>query len=304
MKQVINDTISYIEEHIKDNLSVESISLEFGYSKHHFSRMFKQQMGLSLQNYIIDQKLTGAAKEILGNGKIIDIATDYGYETQTGFLKAFKKKFGYPPTLLAMVKTTEIIFKSEGGCVMTHEELYTELSNEISGRTDGKQNELINKAYLFAVQVHKDKKRHSGEDYVTHPLHVALILSKIGAPIESIILGIIHDCCEEDPDVTVKEVKKEFGDYYFQKMLKIKELNISSNLLSEVDIEMEENVVLVKLADRLHNMKTLKYTNKLKWRSRAEETINIFSPLAEKLGNTEIKAELDKLAIQVLSDDR
>lgn len=234
---------------------------------------------------------------------MMNIAVDYGYETQTGFLKAFKKKFGYPPTLLAMVKITEIIFSSEGGSIMTYEELYFELTEAISGRADEKQKELINRAYLFAVKAHKGRKRYSGEDYVTHPLNVALILSNIGSSIEAIILGIIHDCNEDDSNITLEEVKKEFGDYYFQKMVKIKELNISSNLLDEVDIETEENVILVKLADRLHNMKTLKFTDESKWKIRAEETINIFSPLAEKLGNTELKAGLDKLAIQFLNSN-
>lgn len=301
MKQIINDCLKYIDRHIEDDLTVDLIANNVGYSKYHFSRLFKEQMGSTIKEYIIEQRLICAARDIIDGTRILDVAVKYHYDTHTGFSKAFKKKFGYSPSLLYAMKITEIIFRSEGGNVMEPREVYKKLIELIGKNISDEQLKQVEKAYKFAMKAHKGKKRYSSEEYVTHPLNVAIILANMDVPLETIIIGILHDCNEDDSVLKVEEINNEFGKFYYNKVKRINELNLSDNLLNEIDIENEEDVVLVKLADRLHNMKTLKHLNESRWKTKAEETMKIFSPLAEKMGIIEIKAELDSLSIPVIS---
>lgn len=300
MKLIVENSIEFIRNHIEDDLSVELIAQKFGYSKHHFSRIFSNQTGKSPRDYIIDLKLYKAANEIILGSKIIDAALKYGYETHSGFSKVFKKKFNYSPSILAAIRVTEMIILLEGGGNMTHTEIYNEIKEELQSISSVEQMDLLEKAYDFAVTAHEGLKRHSGEDYVTHPLNVAHILAKMELLVETIVIGLLHDCNEQGSNVTVGTVKDQFGMYYYQKLLRINELNISKNLLNEVNLKDEEDIVLVKLADRLHNMMTLKYLDESRWKLKAEETIRIFSPLAGRLVNNELKTQLDSLSIAVL----
>lgn len=297
MEDIVDKSLRYIEAHIEDDLSVEEISKKMGYSKHHFSRVFSQITGTTVREYIIEKRLLQAARDIMSGEKIIDVAVKYHYETHSGFSKAFKRKFLYSPSLLIAMKLTERIINSEGGTLMLHEEIFDELIELMKASTSSEQIALMKKAYGFAIKAHKGKKRYSGEAYVTHPLYVAKYLVEMAAPIETVILGILHDCNEQDACIAIEDVRLEFGEYYYDKVKRISDLNISSDLLDQVDLESDEDIILVKLADRLHNMSTLKFLDQSKWSQKSKETMAIFSPLAKKIGMVEMKAKLDSLSL-------
>lgn len=299
MEETIKKCLQYIEKHIEDELSVGLIAKVMGYSKHHFSREFSNQVGVTLRDYIIGERLIQATIDIIKGERIIDVAVKYRYETHSGFSKAFKRKFAYSPNLLIAMKITVKSLNSEGGTDMSHEEVFNELVQTIDGNVPVEHINLLERAYKFAIKAHAEKKRYSGEDYVTHPLSVAKLLAEMDAPIETVILGILHDCNEHDSCISIDEVKCEFGKEYYKKMKRINELNMSTNLLNEVNLETEEDIVMVKLADRLHNMKTIKFLDQSRWIIKAKETMEIFSPLAEKIGIIEMKVKLDSLSIAI-----
>lgn len=97
-EEVIFKSLEYIENNIKEELTLEIISKEVGYSQFHFSRIFKDNMGMSLMDYVKERRLICSSKEIFNGKKIIDVSEEYGYKTHSGFSKAFKKKFGFTPT--------------------------------------------------------------------------------------------------------------------------------------------------------------------------------------------------------------
>lgn len=301
MDKLITKCCTYIEVHIHENISVESLAKEFGYSKYHFSRLFSSHMDISLSNYIRNQKLSKAAVEIINGKSVLDTALTYGYDTHNGFGKAFKKYFGYSPSMLLAIRLTDTIISNKGENTMSKEELYNNLINSLESKTTKKDIELLNKSYTYATKAHEGMKRYSGDEYVTHPLNVAIILSKMDAPIETIILGILHDCNEQDSNVPLDKIEENFGNSYYSKLKRINVLNTSANLLNEADYKTEEDVILVKLADRLHNMQTLKYLDEDRWQEKAKETISIFSPLANAVGNTELKAALDKISLEFIA---
>lgn len=300
MNEIIKQSKIFIKSHIEDVISVELIAKKFGYSKFHFSRMFSNEVGISLQRFIIEQRLQSAMRDILNGDKVLDVAIKYNYETNTGFTKAFNKFFGYNPSFLSAIRMTELIFMMNGGICMLQNELYEELILNIQDRMNDEDRKLLEKAYQFVVNAHEGIKRYSGEEYCTHPLNVAIILAKMGVPTDTVLLGLLHDCNTDDSNLNIEDVKIAFGDQMYKKVVRINELNISPSLLSEVDINKEEDIVLVKLADRLHNMQTLKHLSKERWKSKAEETLKVFSPLAERAGSVELKAKLDGLSVSIL----
>lgn len=173
--------------------------------------------------------------------------------------------------------------------------------------------ELIKKAYLFAHNMHKGQRRVSGEAYFTHPLEVAIILTKLKADSASICAALLHDCIE-DCDVTRKDVKTIFGEeiaHLVDGVTKFKGIKFSSKeeytaenlrkvlLATTKDIR----VILIKLADRLHNMRTIHHFPLEKQKRIAQQTQEIFSPVAHKLGVWFIKGELDDLCLKVFEPE-
>ena len=96
-KEAVFLCIQYIENNIKEELKAESIAKEMGYSVYHFSRIFKEEMGISLMEYVKDRRLLRAAEDIMSGKRILDVAIEYGYQTHSGFTKAFRKKYGFAP---------------------------------------------------------------------------------------------------------------------------------------------------------------------------------------------------------------
>ena len=172
----------------------------------------------------------------------------------------------------------------------------------------------VKEAYEYAKAFHGDQLRKSGEPYVNHPVNVAIILAELEMDKETIIAALLHDVLE-DTEATDEELKEKFGDEVLllvDGVTKLSKLNYSKDKmelqadnLRKMFLAMAKDirVILIKLADRLHNMRTLKYQRPEKQVSIARETLEIYSPLAERLGISMIKTELDDLALKYIHPD-
>ena len=184
--------------------------------------------------------------------------------------------------------------------------LFEKLSNKYS-KDD--QN-ILKKAYELASAGHINQKRHSGEPYITHPLHVALYLSELSMDIETIVSAILHDLIE-DTDISYNQIKKEFGKDIadiVDGVTKLDKINYNSQEEAKADairkmvIAMSKDirVLILKLADRLHNIETLEYLNDWKKEKIAQETLYVYAPLAHRLGLQNIKHTLEDVSFNIL----
>lgn len=167
--------------------------------------------------------------------------------------------------------------------------------------------ELIEKAIDFAKKVHADQKRESGEPYYIHPEAVARILIELEMDADTVIAGLLHDTVEDGKDITVEMISSMFGDDIASMVSAVTKLTKSnlSYMLSKEDRQAENlrrmflsiardvRVVIIKLADRLHNIRTLEYCNKEKRVRKAKETLEVYAPLADRFGMGAIKCELE-----------
>ena len=170
--------------------------------------------------------------------------------------------------------------------------------------------ELILKAYETAEHAHQGQMRESGEAYISHPLSVAAILINIGMDSESIAASILHDIVE-DTNYPLEQVKKEFGSVIAQLVdgvTKLGRIPFSTNEEQQAEnvrkmlLAMSEDirVIIIKLADRLHNMRTLSFMPEQKQRDKAKETMEVYAPIAHRLGMRVIKEELEDLSLRYL----
>ena len=168
---------------------------------------------------------------------------------------------------------------------------------------------MIEKAYKLAVKAHGEQRRKSGEPYIIHPLWVAIILADLEMDKETIAAGMLHDVVE-DTKFTEEDIRREFGDevaLLVDGVTKLGRLSYSSDKL-EVQAEnlrkmflamaKDIRVIIIKLADRLHNMRTLQFMTPAKQKEKAKETMDIYAPIAQRLGISKIKTELDDLALK------
>ena len=173
---------------------------------------------------------------------------------------------------------------------------------------------LCRKAYDFAARVHADQKRKSGEPYIIHPVYVASILTEIMIDPPTIAAGFLHDTVEDCPDVTLETIEKEFSPEIAQLVdgvTKLGRLNFTdreeqqAESLRKMILAMSKDirVVLIKLADRLHNMLTLKYQSPERQIAIARETLDIYAPLAHRLGVYAIKQELEDLSLRYIDPE-
>ena len=194
------------------------------------------------------------------------------------------------------------------------EVLYKDLVRSIYKYHPSDDISLVEKAYMIAREAHRDQKRKSGEPYIIHPLCVAIILADLELDKESIVAGILHDVVE-DTVMTLDEITKEFGPEVALLVDGVTKLTQLSWSMDKVEIQAENlrkmflamakdiRVILIKLADRLHNMRTLQYMKPEKQREKARETMDIYAPIAHRLGISKIKVELDDLSLKYLKPE-
>ena len=194
------------------------------------------------------------------------------------------------------------------------EVLYQELITCVRKYHPSDDISMLEKAYTIARDAHKDQKRKSGEPYIIHPLCVAIILANLELDKETIVSGILHDVVE-DTVMSLDEITNVFGKevaLLVDGVTKLTQLSWSSD---KVEIQAENlrkmflamakdiRVILIKLADRLHNMRTLQYMKPEKQKEKARETMDIYAPIAHRLGISKIKVELDDLSLKYLQPD-
>src|SRR6202795_1999987 len=170
--------------------------------------------------------------------------------------------------------------------------------------------EIVKKAYDYSLHVHAGQTRASGEPYLVHPLEVALVLAEMKMDPVAIAAGLLHDSVE-DTSVTIVDIRQEFGEqvaHIVEGVTKISKIdfatreeaqaeNLRKMMLAMVD---DIRVVLIKLADRLHNMRTLEHLQPDRQRKIAEETLDIYAPIAHRLGMGKIRGELEDLGFKHL----
>ena len=195
----VNIVLKYIDEHLEETLTVKKLAKVAGYSEYHFIRVFKECMNITIMEYVCKRRLMKASEDILLGEKIIDVAVKYGWQSHSGFTKAFKKEFGFSPSLLRAMKFS---VENLGGSAMSHEflgttkvgatkeELFAILQNKM--KLNGvyvERNRLI-KIYRTACSAYENVKRYSGEEYVTHLLNVSIVLAEIDAT-ANVILCVV-----------------------------------------------------------------------------------------------------------------
>ena len=194
------------------------------------------------------------------------------------------------------------------------EVLYKELINSVLKYHPSTDISMIEKAYKVASEAHEGQKRKSGEPYIIHPLCVAIILADLELDKETIVAGLLHDAVE-DTWMTYEEVEKEFGSEVALLVDGVTKLGQLSYSADKVEVQAENlrkmflamakdiRVILIKLADRLHNMRTLQYMRPEKQQEKARETMDIYAPIAMRLGISKIKVELDDLSLKYLKPE-
>ncbi|MCM1112473.1 MAG: bifunctional (p)ppGpp synthetase/guanosine-3',5'-bis(diphosphate) 3'-pyrophosphohydrolase [Muribaculum sp.] len=203
---------------------------------------------------------------------------------------------------------------------VTPEALYQRLISHVRKYHPSDDISMIAKAYETASEAHKDQLRKSGEPYIIHPLNVAIILADLELDKETIVAGILHDVVE-DTVMTEEDLEREFGHdvaLLVDGVTKLEKIPLSAGE-NQPDIKLElqaENlrkmflamakdirVILIKLADRLHNMRTLRYQKPESQKRIARETLEIYCPIAQRLGISKIKTELDDLSLKYLEPE-
>jgi guanosine-3',5'-bis(diphosphate) 3'-pyrophosphohydrolase len=191
-----------------------------------------------------------------------------------------------------------------------HRELFDELLAEVEAYNPEVDRELLERAYVFACEAHEHQQRRSGEAFILHPLGVARILAELRRDDATIAAALLHDVVE-DTEASIEKVRAEFGDEIarlVEGVTKLTRIHFQSREQAQAEnyrkmvMAMAEDyrVILIKLADRLHNMRTIEYLGKQKQLQKARETLEVYAPLAHRLGIHSIKWELEDLAFQTL----
>ncbi len=197
-----------------------------------------------------------------------------------------------------------------------YEQLYRQLIEKMMGYGTGEAALAgVTAAYEMAERAHNTQFRQSGEPYIIHPLHVALILADLQLDAETVEAALLHDVAE-DTAVTLDDIREAFGGDVadlVDGVTKLKQLTYTANEKEELQAEnyrklfiamaRDVRVILIKLADRLHNMRTLEYKSPEKQKVKARETLDIYSPIANRLGISAIKVELDDLSLKYLEPE-
>ena len=191
-----------------------------------------------------------------------------------------------------------------------HQELLDELLADVEAYNPDVDRELLSRAFRFAAAAHEGQQRRSGEAFIRHPWGAAKILAELRQDEQTIAAALLHDVVE-DTETEIDEVRTEFGDEIAQLVegvTKLTRIHFQSREQAEAEnyrkmiaaMVGDERVILIKLADRLHNMRTIEYLGKQKQLQKARETLEVYAPLAHRLGIHKLKWELEDLAFETL----
>ena len=286
---VMNHVLKYIEEHLEESLNIKRLAEIAGYSEYHFIRMFKRYTNETVMEYVCRRRLIRACEDILLGMRIIDVAIKYGWQSHSAFSKSFNREFGFPPSLL---KTMKLEIDCIGGSYMNHiflqttkigmskEELLELLEETMDKNSIAFAPKKLSEVFKVACNAYKDKKRYSGEEYVTHRINVSILLAELGAEQDIILAGMFCDVSTKGNDANLEnELPYDIW-----------------NIVKRIDNQESNEVILIKLAERLHNMRTIDYIDENKKVAKAKETIEIYMPLARKINNQKLIDELNNLA--------
>ena len=191
-----------------------------------------------------------------------------------------------------------------------HQELIDELISDVAAYNEEVDRDLLQRAFRFAATKHEGQQRRSGEDFIHHPWGAAKICAELRLDEQTIAAALLHDVVE-DTDTDIQEVRAEFGDEIAQLVegvTKLTRIQFQSREQAEAEnyrkmivaMAQDVRVILIKLADRLHNMRTIEYLGKQKQIQKAKETLEVYAPLAHRLGINKLKWELEDLAFTTL----
>jgi guanosine-3',5'-bis(diphosphate) 3'-pyrophosphohydrolase len=191
-----------------------------------------------------------------------------------------------------------------------HHELIDELISDVAAYNADVDRDLLGRAFTFAAEKHEGQQRRSGEDFIHHPWGAAKICAELRLDEQTIAAALLHDVVE-DTETDITEVRAEFGDEVAQLVegvTKLTRIQFQSREQAEAEnyrkmivaMAQDVRVILIKLADRLHNMRTIEYLGKQKQIQKAKETLEVYAPLAQRLGINKLKWELEDLAFTTL----
>ena len=288
---VMNQIIKYIELHLEDDLTIKQLADVAGYSEYYFIRVFKSYTNQTVMEYICRRRLIKSCDDIISGMRLIDVAMKYGWKSHSAFSKSFNRELGFPPSLLRTMKTQ---LDCLGGSYMNQiflkatevgagkEKLLELLKDTVAQNAIGIDDKILNDVYLVACKAYEGKRRYSGEEYVTHPLNVAILLAELGAERDTVLAGLFCD------------VKTKGNNINLEKELPANVWNIVK-ILEE---KKNDETIVIKLAERLHNMRTIEFIDDSKKAKKVKETIEIYLPLARRINNQKLIDELNDLAMK------
>lgn len=291
--------LKYIETHICEPMTNKQLAEIAGYSEYHFIRLFKAYTNMTCMHYIWRRRLIKASEDIVDGFRIIDAAFRYGWKSHSAFTKSFKKEFGFSPSLLRTMcleidclggRYMNSIFMKKTEIGAAKEELLQILKTSMEENGITVNVDRLNRLYHLACKAYAGMKRYSGEEYVTHTINVSIILSEMGAEEDVILAGMLCDAAEKGM-ISLDECKNELPSEIYA--------IISSLKIENTDLKnASEEVILIKLAERLHNMRTINYIDDAKKDLKVQETVEIFMPLARKINHAKLIDELNDIAVK------
>ncbi len=288
---VMDQIIKYIELHLEDDLTIKQLADVAGYSEYHFIRVFKSYTNQTVMEYICRRRLIKSCDDIISGMRLIDVAMKYGWKSHSAFSKSFNRELGFPPSLLRTMKTqldclggsymNQIFLKStEVGA--GKEKLFELLKNTVAQNAIGIDDKILNDVYLVACKAYEGKRRYSGEEYVTHPLNVAILLAELGAERDTVLAGLFCDVKTKGNNI---DLEKELPANVW-------------NIVKILEEKKNDETIVIKLAERLHNMRTIEFIDDSKKAKKVKETIEIYLPLARRINNQKLIDELNDLAMK------